>query len=77
MGATGQCFDNAVVESFFGSHKRELVHRHRWTTRAEARRAIIRWISSWYNASRLHSSLGYRTPIEKEADWHAARRHAA
>jgi putative transposase len=77
MGATGQCFDNAAVESFFGSFKRELVHRHRWTTRADARRAIIRWISSWYNASRLHSALGYRTPVEKEADWHGQRHHAA
>jgi len=77
MGATGNCFDNAVAESFFGSLKRELVYHHRWATRADARRAIIRWISSWYNASRLHSSLGYRTPIEKEADWHAAQRHAA
>ena len=77
MGAAGQCFDNAAAESFFSSLKRELVHRHRWASRAEARRTIIRWISSWYNASRLHSTLGYRTPIEKEADWHAARRDAA
>lgn len=77
MGATGVCFDNAAAESFFGSLKRELVHRNRWETRAEARRAIIRWISSWYNSSRLHSALGYRTPLEKEADWHTARRHAA
>src|SRR3954452_4616773 len=77
MGATGVCFDNAVAESFFGSLKRELVHRHVWATRAEARRAIIRWISSWYNASRLHSTLGYRTPIEAEADWHTGRGEAA
>ena len=77
MGATGVCFDNAAAESFFASLKRELVHRNRWETRAEARRAIIRWISTWYNASRLHSSLGYRTPLETEAAWHAKRRQAA
>jgi transposase InsO family protein len=67
MGATGICFDNAVAESFFASLKRELVHRHRFATRADARRAIIGWIEGWYNARRLHSTLGYLTPLEKEA----------
>ena len=69
MGATGICFDNSPAESFFASLKRELVHRRRFTTRAEARREIIRWIEGWYNARRLHSTLQYRTPLEAEADW--------
>ncbi|MGH9116463.1 MAG: integrase core domain-containing protein [Acidimicrobiales bacterium] len=67
MGATGICFDNSPSEAFFASLKRELVHRHRFATRADARRAIIRWIEGWYNARRLHSTLGYLTPMEKEA----------
>ena len=70
MGATGVCWDNAAAESFFGSLKRELAHRHRWATRAEARRAVIRWIEGWFNSRRLHSSLSYRTPIETETDWY-------
>jgi hypothetical protein len=65
MGATGICFDNSPAEAFFASLKRELVHRRRFATRAEARREIIRWIEGWYNARRLHSSLNYLTPIEK------------
>ena len=73
MGATGICFDNSPAEAFFATLKRELVHRRRFATRAEARRAIIRWIEGWYNARRLHSSLAYMTPNEKEAAWHTDR----
>ena len=70
MGATGVCWDNAAAESFFGSLKRELAHRQRWATRAEARRAVIRWIEGWFNSRRLHSSLNYGTPIETETNWY-------
>jgi transposase InsO family protein len=73
MGATGICFDNSPAEAFFASLKRELVHRRRFATRAEARRDIIRWIEGWYNARRLHSSIAYMTPNEKEAAWHTDR----
>jgi putative transposase len=73
MGATGICFDNSPAEAFFASLKRELVHRCRFVTRAEARREIIRWIEGWYNTRRLHSSLAYMTPNEKEAAWHTDR----
>lgn len=78
MGATGVCWDNAVVESFFGSLKRELAHRNRWPGRPEARRDLIRWIEGWFNPRRLHSTLGYRSPIETETDWyrHQAEAHA-
>ena len=49
------------------------MHRRRFATRSEARRAIIRWIEGWYNARRLHSSLAYMTPNEKEAARHNDR----
>ena len=73
MGATGICFDNSPAEAFFASLKRELVHRRRFASRAEVRREIIRWIEGWYNARRLHSTLAYLTPIEKEALYEQTR----
>jgi transposase InsO family protein len=76
MGATGVCFDNAPAESFFGSLKRELAHRHRWATRAEARHAVIRWIEGWFNSRRLHSTLSYSSPIEYETNWYRHQRDA-
>ncbi|MDR7301591.1 integrase core domain-containing protein [Haloactinomyces albus] len=66
LGRTGICWDNAVVESFFGALKRELVHRHRFTTRVQARQAIFVWIQTWYNRRRLHSTLGYASPEQWE-----------
>ena len=65
VGRTGVCWDNAVAESFWSSLKREVVHRYRFATRADARRAIFAWINR-YNQQRLHSSLGYLPPIEWE-----------
>jgi transposase InsO family protein len=66
MGATGVCWDNSVAESWFGTMKRELAYRRRWTTRAQARRDLIRWIEGWFNSRRLHSTIGYHSPIEWE-----------
>ncbi len=68
VGRTGVCWDNSVAESFWSSLKRELVHRYRFRTRAEARRAIFVWINR-YNTSRLHSSLGNIPPTEWEANY--------
>ena len=65
VGRTGVCWDNAVAESFFSSLKRELVSRYRYTSHTDARRAIFKWINQ-YNTRRLHSSLGYRSPINWE-----------
>jgi putative transposase len=65
MGRTGSCLDNAVAESFFATLKVELVDRQRYHTRAEARASIFRWIA-WYNGHRLHSTTGYRPPVEHE-----------
>jgi transposase InsO family protein len=64
-GRTGQCWDNALAESFFASIKGELLDLQPWPTRAIARRAIVEYIA-WYNGTRLHSTLGYRSPAEYE-----------
>ena len=65
VGRTGQCWDNAVAESFFATLKVELVDRHHYRTRAEARVSIFAWIA-WYNRRRLHSTNDYLPPIEWE-----------
>jgi transposase InsO family protein len=67
VGRTGQCWDNALSESFFASLKGELIDLQAWPTRDIARRAIIDYIA-WYNGTRLHSTLGYRNPAEFEED---------
>ena len=66
-GRTGQCWDNALAESFFASIKGELIDTQPWPTRAAARQAITGYIG-WYNGTRLHSTLGYRSPAEFEED---------
>jgi putative transposase len=66
MSATGSCYDNAITESFFGTLKRELVHHYRYETRREARRSIFGYIEGFYNLKRLHSSIGYMSPVEFE-----------
>jgi putative transposase len=78
LGRKGDCFDNAVAESFFATLKRELVDRRAWPTRAGLRRALFSYIEGWYNTRRLHSSLGYLSPAEFEATiHHNADRQAA
>ncbi|NRQ32971.1 IS3 family transposase [Nonomuraea sp. NN258] len=67
VGRTGQCWDNALAESFFATIKGELLDTRPWPTRAAARRAIFEFVESWYNLHRLHSSLGYRSPADYEA----------
>jgi len=63
-GSVGDCYDNAVAESFFASRKVELVDRHDWPSRAAAREAIFAYIEVWYNRQRLHSTLGYLSPVQ-------------
>jgi transposase InsO family protein len=67
MSRAGDCYDNAVAESFLGTLKNELVNRVRYRTRAEARASVFEWIECWYNRKRRHSSLGYLSPEAFEA----------
>ena len=66
MSRKGNCWDNAVVESFFATLKTELIHRRTWSSRAEAREAIAEFIELFYNRQRFHSSIGYCSPAEYE-----------
>ena len=66
MSRKGDCWDNAVMESFFGTLKKELVHHRKYRTRAEARQDIFEFIEVFYNRERLHSSLGYMSPLNYE-----------
>jgi putative transposase len=73
----GECWDNAVAESFFATIKRELVNDRAWPTRAGLHRAIFDYIEGWYNTRRLHSALGYLSPAEYELTHNNATRQAA
>ncbi|MCF6467866.1 IS3 family transposase [Nonomuraea sp. MG754425] len=64
VGRTGVCYDNSMAESFFSAIKNEWLHRFVFTTRAKAKRQVIRYIEGFYNRRRLHSALGYRPPLE-------------
>lgn len=66
MSRRADCWDNAVVESFFATLKTELIHRHAWATRADVQHAVFRYIEGWYNPHRLHSALGYQSPAQYE-----------
>lgn len=66
MSRKGNCYDNAVAESFFSTLKNELVHHHRYHTREEASREIFAFIEGFYNRQRRHQSLGYLSPLEFE-----------
>jgi transposase InsO family protein len=73
VGRKGQCWDNAVAESFFATIKTELLDRRAWPTRARARQAIFEWIEGWYNTRRRHSTLDYRSPAAYEATAYTKR----
>lgn len=72
MSRRGDCWDNAVAESFFATLKTELVHEARWATRAEATAALAAYIEGWYNRRRRHSTLDYLSPAEYELRLRAA-----
>jgi len=71
MGSVGDCYDNAMCESFFATLECELLHRSRFRNQAEARLAVFDFIEAWYNPHRRHSALGYLSPLNYE------RTHAA
>ena len=67
MSRRGNCLDNAPMESFFASLKKEHVHHTRFHTRAEARAAVFEYLEVFYNRQRLHQTLGYGSPLQFEA----------
>ncbi len=68
MSRTGDCFDNAVAESFFGSLKQERIHWRHYPTRRAAQQDVLQYISIFYNSQRLHSYLGYKSPNQYELE---------
>ena len=76
MGRVASAFDNAMIESFFGSLQIELLDRRTWNTRAELASAIFDYIEAFYNPVRRHSALDYRSPIDYERQ-HSATNTAA
>jgi transposase InsO family protein len=69
MGRSGNCYDNAYAESFFGTLKTELVHGERYRSKLEARLSIFEYVEVFYNRQRSHSALGYRSPEQYEKLW--------
>lgn len=72
MGSVGDCYDNALAESFFATLECELIDRRRFRNHAAAKRAIFEFIEGWYNARRRHSALGQQAPKTYEAAWRMA-----
>ena len=66
MGSIGDCFDNSVAESFFGTLQLELLDEHHWATRQQLGLAIFDWIEAWYNPRRPHSYCSILSPIDHE-----------
>lgn len=72
MSRKGNCYDNAVAESFFATLKKELAHHRHWRTRGDAASAVFEYIEGFYNRRRRHSALGYLSPVEYEEAMRAA-----
>lgn len=72
MSRKGNCWDNAVAESFFATIKKELIHRYRFKTRRQAAAAVFEYIEAFYNRVRMHSQLGYTSPAQFRRNNHAA-----
>jgi putative transposase len=67
MGSVGDCYDNAMMESFWGTMQLELLDSRKWSTRSELATAMFEWIECWYNPKRRHSSIGMLSPVDFEA----------
>ena len=70
MGSVGDCFDNALCESFFATLECELIDRYTFRSHAQARIALFRFIEGWYNPHRRHSAIDYMSPINYERRWY-------
>ena len=77
MSRKGNCWDNAVTESFFGVLKNELIHHERFRTRQEAKDKIFDYIEVFYDRRRIHSASDYFAPAEYEARYRAQLKQAA
>ena len=73
MSRKGNCWDNSMAESFFGSLKEERVQWRNYQTRNEAQQDVMNYITMWYNSLRLHSYLGYKSPNQLEAEMQMPR----
>ncbi len=71
MGSVGDCYDNAICESFFATLECELIERETFVTRAEARLSIFEFIEGWYNPERLHSGIDYQSPQRYDDEYHS------
>jgi len=71
MGSRGDCYDNAMCESFFATLECELIEREAFDTKSEARLSVFEFIEGWYNPDRLHSSIGYQSPNRYEKEYHS------
>ena len=69
MGSVGDCFDNAMCESFFATIECELIEGESFTDRSEARRAVFDFVDGFYNPRRLHSALDYQSPVNCEQEY--------
>jgi putative transposase len=77
MGSIGDCYDNSLMESFFGTLQLELLDSRHWLTRQDLASAIFEWIEAWYNPHRRHSALGYHSPVSYEKTHHTPPELAA
>ena len=75
MSRKGNCWDNAVTETLFGSLKVERLHGEKFMTVRAAKAAEMNWIL-WYNRNRMHSTIGYQSPVEYEQAWQLQRQAA-
>ena len=66
MGSVGDCYDNAMAESFFASLECELLDRYTFKSKSEGKQRVFKYIEGWYNTKRRHSSIGYHSPVEYE-----------
>ena len=66
MGSIGDCYDNSMMESFWGTMRLELLDSRSWSTRSELATAMFEWIECWYNPKRRHSSIGMHSPVDFE-----------
>jgi putative transposase len=74
MGSVGDCYDNAMAESFFATLECEVIQQSRFRSRVEARQAVFSFIEGWYNTRRRHSALGYQSPRQFEAEYHQSHK---